>query len=47
MIFNLINGLIYINSIYNTYKNGTEFYYRYRLPINYLYTYSKRKYYKY
>ena len=47
MIFNLISGLVYANNIYHTYKTGNELYHKYRLPIKFLYTYTRRKYYKY
>ncbi len=47
MFFEIVNGLLYVNSIYNTYKSGQEFYKKYRVPINWTYTYMKRKYYKY
>lgn len=47
MIFDIISGLIYCNSMYNTYKTGIELYKYHRLEINYLYNYAKRKYYKY
>jgi hypothetical protein len=47
MVLGIISNLIYLNSMYNTYKTGETLYYRYRLPINYMYHYARRKYYKY
>lgn len=47
MVFGIISNLIYLNNMYNTYKTGENLYYKYRLPINWLYNYTRRKYYKY
>lgn len=47
MLFSIVNNLIYLNSIYNTYKTGNDLYKKYKMPIRILYNYSKRKYYKY